>query len=148
MCWAACFLLFSAVALLAASLTAEKWATPLPPEPSWQPLIAADISKQVAQGKTVFVDVTADWCITCKANKVRVLLQQPVYDAIQQPGLVRMQGDWTIPNDAVTAYLQANGRFGVPFNIVYGPGAPQGIALPVIYTSEDVMLAIQQAQGG
>lgn len=142
------FLLISAVVLLTASLTADKWATPLPPEPSWQPLLAADISKQVAQGKTVFVDVTADWCITCKANKVRVLLQQPVYDAIQQPGLVRMQGDWTIPNDAVTAYLQANGRFGVPFNIVYGPGAPQGIALPVIYTSEDVMLAIQQAQGG
>ncbi|NAW67155.1 protein-disulfide reductase DsbD family protein [Photobacterium halotolerans] len=142
------FLLLSAVVLLTASLTAEKWATPLPPEPSWQPLFAADIGKQVAQGKTVFVDVTADWCITCKANKVRVLLQQPVYDAIQQPGLVRMQGDWTIPNDAVTAYLQANGRFGVPFNIVYGPGAPQGIALPVIYTSEDVMLAIQQAQGG
>ncbi|MEI8595852.1 protein-disulfide reductase DsbD family protein [Photobacterium sp. Hal280] len=142
------FLLLSAVVLLTASLTAEKWATPLPPEPSWQPLNVAAISQQVAEGNTVFVDVTADWCITCKANKVRVLLQQPVYDALQQPGLIRMQGDWTIPNDAVTAYLQANGRFGVPFNIVYGPGAPQGIALPVIYTSEDVMLAIQQAQGG
>ncbi|KDM93494.1 cytochrome C biogenesis protein [Photobacterium galatheae] len=142
------FLFGGAAVLLTGSLTAEKWATPLPPELTWQPLSVTEISAQVAKGQTVFVDVTADWCITCKANKIGVLLQQPVYDALQQPGLVRMQGDWTVPNQAVTTYLQANGRFGVPFNIVYGPGAPEGIALPVIYTSDDVMKAIQQAQGG
>ncbi|QUJ66208.1 thioredoxin family protein [Photobacterium sp. GJ3] len=141
------FLLGGAAVLLMGSMTADRWATPLPPELEWQPLSVQAIDQAVAQGNTVFVDVTADWCITCKANKIRVLLQQPVYDALQQPGMVRIRGDWTIPNDTVTSYLQSYGRFGVPFNIVYGPAAPEGIPLPVIYTSEQVMQAIEQAKG-
>ena len=96
----------------------------------------------------MFVDVTADWCITCKANKIGVLLQQPVYDALQQDKIVRMQGDRTVPNPKVSEYLQSYNRFGVPFNIVYGRQAPQGIALPVIYSSNDVMQAIEKASGG
>ena len=58
-----------------------------------------------------------------------------------------MQGDWTHPDSAVSRYLRENGRFGVPFNIVYGPARPQGIPLPVILTEESVMQAIHTAQG-
>lgn len=141
-------LIASAVILLIASLTADYWRTSLPAELTWQPLDTQVIDAEVAAGNTVFVDVTADWCITCKANKVGVLLQQPVYDALQQESLVRMQGDWTVPNTKVSEYLQSYNRFGVPFNIIYGPQAPQGIALPVIYSSDDVMKAIAQASGG
>lgn len=130
-----------------ASLTADYWRSPLPAELSWQPLDTQTIKQQVAIGNTVFVDVTADWCITCKANKIGVLLQQPVYDALQQDKVIRMQGDWTVPNPQVSEYLQSYNRFGVPFNIVYGPQAPQGIALPVIYSSDDVMQALKQASG-
>jgi suppressor for copper-sensitivity B len=101
----------------------------------------------VAQGKTVFVDVTADWCITCKANKIGVILQNPVYEKLQQSDIVLMRGDWTTPSDSVTQYLQSYGRFGVPFNIVYGPEYPQGIPLPVILTSEVVMQSIDMASG-
>ncbi|WP_039949005.1 protein-disulfide reductase DsbD family protein [Vibrio ichthyoenteri] len=131
--------------LLLGSLTADHWATPIVDDLPWQKLQADKIQQLSAQGKTVFVDVTADWCITCKANKIGVILQDPVYSALKHQDMVLMKGNWTTPNDSVTQYLQSNGRYGVPFNIVYGPNAPQGIALPVILTSDQVISAINKA---
>ncbi|WP_263078600.1 protein-disulfide reductase DsbD family protein [Endozoicomonas sp. Mp262] len=135
----------SIAAILLASFITGKSASPLPPELKWQSLNRALIRQSVDQGKTVFVDVTADWCITCKANKAGVILQEPVYSKLQESNMVRMQGDWTKPSETVTAFLQAHGRFGVPFNIVYGPGAPEGIPLPVILTKDAVIEAINNA---
>lgn len=142
------FLLFgTAGSLLLGSVTADQWAKPLPADHAWQPLDTKQIAQAVSQGKTVFVDVTADWCITCKANKIGVLLQDPVYSELGKSNIVLMRGDWTRPSEYVTGYLQSNGRFGVPFNIVYGPSAPQGVPLPVILSSEDVMQAIKTVGG-
>ncbi|MGF1707888.1 protein-disulfide reductase DsbD family protein [Enterovibrio baiacu] len=135
------------VGIATASLTASKWVTPLPTDHNWEKLSSAQISHYVGQGKTVFVDVTADWCITCKANKIGVLLQEPVYSALNGQNIIRMQGDWTSPSDSVTQYLQRHGRYGVPFNIVYGPNAPNGIPLPVILSNDAVLHAIKLAQG-
>ncbi|HIF9057455.1 TPA: protein-disulfide reductase DsbD family protein [Photobacterium damselae] len=138
-------IIVTAIGLIIGSLTADKWAKPLPQDHHWTPLNVEQIKQDVAQGKTVFVDVTADWCITCKANKVGVILQEPVYSALDQENIVLMRGDWTKPSDYVTNFLQSHGRFGVPFNIVYGPAAPNGIELPVILTSEQVLDALKQA---
>ncbi|KAB1505976.1 cytochrome C biogenesis protein [Photobacterium damselae subsp. damselae] len=138
-------IIVTAIGLIIGSLTADKWAKPLPQDHHWTPLNVEQIKQDVAQGKTVFVDVTADWCITCKANKVGVILQEPVYSALDQENIVLMRGDWTKPSDYVTNFLQSHGRFGVPFNIVYGPEAPNGIELPVILTSEQVLDALKQA---
>ncbi|WP_439437937.1 protein-disulfide reductase DsbD family protein [Salinivibrio costicola] len=134
------------LAIVGASLTADRWATPMNSDPDWVALDEAVIAQAVDQGKLVFVDVTADWCITCHANKVGVILQSPVYDAITASNVVAMQGDWTRPSERVTQYLQKYQRYGVPFNIVYGPGAPNGIALPVILTDKAVMSALEQAK--
>ena len=86
--WSALVVLASlslgAAAIAFISLITGKAVSPLPPELEWHPLDQAYISKSVKQGKTVFVDVTADWCITCKANKVGVMLQKPVYSALQK----------------------------------------------------------------
>jgi suppressor for copper-sensitivity B len=142
---------FSIVALggglIVGSVTADSWSTPIVDDLNWQRLDAQSIPALVAEGKTVFVDVTADWCITCKANKIGVVLQNPVYSHLQQANVVTMRGDWTTPSDSVTSYLQSYGRFGVPFNIVYGPNHPEGIALPVILTSESVTQALNAASG-
>ncbi|MGY3572692.1 protein-disulfide reductase DsbD family protein [Vibrio paucivorans] len=132
--------------LIIGSLTADKWSTPIVDDLPWQKLDAEQIPELVAQGKTVFVDVTADWCITCKANKIGVILQNPVYDRLNTGDIVLMRGDWTTPSDSVTKYLQSNDRFGVPFNIVYGPKYPNGIPLPVILNSDVVMDAIKLAE--
>lgn len=131
--------------LILGSVTADHWSTPLPQDLAWKPLSNEAIANSVAQGKTVFVNVTADWCVTCKANKIGVILQDPVYSALQHSNVVPIQGDWTHPDGMVTDYLRANGRFGVPFNIVYGPNAPEGIPLPVILTSDAVTSALKAA---
>lgn len=136
----------SGVGLIAGSMTAEHWRTPIVDDLPWQPLDAKKIPALVAQGKTVFVDVTADWCITCKANKVGVILQDPVYSHLQQADMVLMKGDWTTPSESVTGYLQSNGRYGVPFNIVYGPKVPAGIPLPVILDGDTVVQTINTSR--
>ncbi|PSX11424.1 protein-disulfide reductase DsbD family protein [Photobacterium angustum] len=141
----AVLLLGVAGSLIVGSLTSNHWAKPLADDHHWETLNVDNIAKQVAEGKTVFVDVTAEWCITCKANKVGVLLQEPVYSALSAGNIELMRGDWTKPSDYVTGFLQSHGRFGVPFNIVYGPNAPQGIPLPVILTSDEVLNAIKKA---
>lgn len=141
----AVLLLVVAGSLIVGSLTSNHWAKPLADDHHWETLNVDNIAKQVAEGKTVFVDVTAEWCITCKANKVGVLLQEPVYSALSAGNIELMRGDWTKPSDYVTGFLQSHGRFGVPFNIVYGPNAPQGIPLPVILTSDEVLNAIKKA---
>jgi len=111
----------------------------------WQPLARAEIPRLVAQGKVVFVDVTADWCISCKANKAFVLDRPPVATLLAGADVVRMLADWTRPNDDIADYLASFGRYGIPFNVVYGPGAPQGIALPELLTAEAVRAAFSAA---
>lgn len=133
-------------ALIIGSVTADNWATPIVDDLAWQKLDSKQIPQLVEQGKTVFVDVTAEWCITCKANKIGVILQNPVYNHLQQEDIVLMKGDWTTPSESVTQYLQSNGRFGVPFNIVYGPSYKSGIPLPIILDIDTVVQTLDAAR--
>ena len=114
----------------------------------WPALDLAEIDRRVAAGAVVFVDVTADWCLTCQVNKKLVLDREPVSARLAGPDVVRMRGDWTLPNEDISAYLAGFGRYGIPFNAVYGPGAPQGIALPEILTTDSVLGALDRAAGG
>jgi len=107
----------------------------------WESFDQAEIARLVASGKTVFVDVTADWCITCQVNKKVVLDTQPVASWLDSQNVVAMRADWTRPNQEITNYLASFGRYGIPFNAVYGPDAPQGIALPELLTSDIVVQA-------
>ena len=114
---------------------------------NWTPFEESEIASHVMAGKVVFVDITADWCITCKANKVSVLNRGAVSEALNTPNVVLMQGDWTRPSEVISQFLNKHNRYGVPFNIVYGPGAKEGIALPVLLTRESVLNALRQAAG-
>jgi suppressor for copper-sensitivity B len=69
----------------------------------------------------------------------------PVADRLRSPGVVAMRADWTRPDATVTAYLQSFGRYGVPLDMVYGPAAPDGIALPELRTTEAVIDAFRRA---
>ena len=133
--------------LLVVALIRGPLSTSLPSDLRWQTLDTQAISAAVQEGEVVFVDVTADWCVTCQANKVGVLLQEPVYSALQADDVVRQRGDWTRPDERITDYLQSQGQYGVPFNSVYGPGAPDGIPLPVILRDEAVLDALERARG-
>ena len=94
----------------------------------------------------VFVDITADWCITCKANKAAVLDRGEVAARLGS-SVAALRADWTKPDPGIQAYLASFGRYGIPFNVVYGPGAPAGIPLPEILTEGAVLAAFEQAAG-
>ena len=112
-------------------------------EAGWQIFDAARIARDVAAGEIVFVDVTADWCLTCKANKSLVLNRDPVRAALDR--VTALRADWTRPDAAIAAYLATFDRYGIPFNAVYGPGAPDGIALPEVLTDGAVLAVIEAA---
>jgi suppressor for copper-sensitivity B len=113
----------------------------------WRPFDAASIPGLVRDGRVVFVDVTADWCLTCKVNERLVLDQTAVRQALAAHNLVAMRADWTRPDPAIARYLREFGRYGIPFNAVYGPDLPMGQALPEILTADRVLTALSQAGG-
>ncbi len=115
---------------------------------AWQPLDDGRIAGLVADGEVVFVDVTADWCITCQVNKKLVLEDDEVVANLTAPAVTLMRGDWTLPDDSIAEYLSTFGRYGIPFNAVYGPDAPEGLALPELLSRDAVLKAMRKARGG
>jgi len=113
----------------------------------WVDFDRAEIDRLVAEGRTVLVDVTADWCLTCKANKALVLDRGAVADRLAGD-VVAMRADWTRPDPAITRYLESFGRYGVPFNAVYGPGTPAGRPLPELLSADAVLDALARAGAG
>ncbi|MFT3897842.1 MAG: protein-disulfide reductase DsbD [Thermomonas sp.] len=98
-----------------------------------------------AQGQVVFVDITADWCITCKANEKAVLSREAFRDALQAANATYMVGDYTDVDPAITAYLQRYGAVGIPLYVVYPRGGGEGKVLPTVLTPELVRNALARA---
>lgn len=113
----------------------------------WTKFDESLIKTAVQDGRTVVVDVTADWCLTCKANKRLVFESQEVEDAIFVPNVLRLQADWTHHDETISAYLKKYGRYGIPFNIIYGPAVPDGIILSELPSKGEVMRALAEAAG-
>ena len=114
---------------------------------TWREFDLAAINAEVAKGNTVLVDVTADWCLTCQVNKSLVLNRGQVAEILGAGSVIAMKADWTKPDPAIAAYLKSFRRFGIPFNVVYGPTAPMGVPLPEILTEASVLDAFEQAGG-
>jgi len=98
-------------------------------------------------GQLVFVDVTADWCFTCKVNERLVLDTPEVARAFQDHGVVPMRADWTNRDDRIGAFLAEHGRYGIPFYLLYRPGKDPHVfsELP----SRDALVAtVRQAAAG
>jgi thiol:disulfide interchange protein DsbD len=97
-------------------------------------------------GQAVFVDVTADWCITCIANEQAVLLSDEVTAAFTKHGVAYMVADWTHYSKEIGEFLQKHGRNGIPFYIVYPADMSQEpIILPQILTKSTVLEAVAAA---
>jgi suppressor for copper-sensitivity B len=95
----------------------------------------------------VFVDVTATWCLTCQVNERLVLDTDPVHLRLAAPAVVAMRADWTRRDTRIGDFLKTYGRYGIPFNVVYGPAAPGGVPLPELLTESAVLDALRQASG-
>jgi len=91
----------------------------------------------VAQGKPVFVNMTAAWCITCMVNERTALGTDSVQDAFRAKGITYLKGDWTNQDPEITKILEQNGRSGVPLYLLYANG--QTTVLPQILTPAIVL---------
>ena len=107
----------------------------------WQPYSDAAAAAQLAQGRTVFVDFTAAWCVSCQVNKRLVLTQPDVLADFDKAQVVRMRADWTRRDDEITAALARLGRNGVPVYALLRPGQ-EPLLLPEILTAGLVRSAL------
>lgn len=115
---------------------------------NWVTFTPELLAKMRDDGQTIFVDVTADWCITCNANKAFVLNTDAAKRLFDAQNVILMRADWTYPDGSIANYLASHQRFGIPFNIVYGKAAPDGVILPEILTLnllENAVLAANQS---
>jgi thiol:disulfide interchange protein DsbD len=100
----------------------------------WEPWSAEALSRYQAQGRPVFVDFTAGWCLSCQVNE-RVALNQPsVQQAFQAANVVLLRADWTRHDEGITQALTALGRSGVPAYALYVPGETSPRLLPEVLT--------------
>ena len=109
----------------------------------WQVFDEGKISAWVTDGKTVFVDVTAAWCVNCQFNKAVALDPPSVLAAFSAQNIVAMQADWTNHDPAIGAYLAQYGRAGIPFKW-YSPAYPEGEILPTALSKDIVLKALDR----
>ena len=87
-----------------------------------EPYASSALRAHVDEGRTVFINMTADWCITCKVTEKRLLTTEAVDQLFESYGVIRMTGDWTRYDPLITEYLNAFDRVGVPLYVVNHPG--------------------------
>ena len=133
-----------ALSLIVCALTLA-WALPslherdaVSPEPvvaagsGWQPWSSQAVEQALADGRPVFVDFTAAWCVTCQFNKRGALSDAEVVADFRSRGVVLLRADWTRHDPAISRELARLGRSGVPVYLLLKPGSPQPRLLPEI----------------
>ncbi|MEM8936194.1 MAG: thioredoxin family protein, partial [Pseudomonadota bacterium] len=110
---------------------------------AWSPEKVASLR---AEGKSVFVDFTAAWCITCQFNKRVALNTEATKDAFKDHNVTFLTADWTNRDDVIARELSAHGRSGVPLYLLYGPEGEPSI-LPQVLTEDIVADALASLSG-
>jgi thiol:disulfide interchange protein len=106
----------------------------------WEPYRAERLHQLLAEGKPVFVNFTAAWCISCIANEQLALSRASVQNAFKALGITYLKGDWTNHDPEITRVLAEFGRSGVPLYLYYPPGTTANpVTLPQILTPEIVI---------
>ncbi len=113
----------------------------------WSEFDRSEAEALAEQGKLVFVDVTADWCFTCKVNERLVLETQEVADAFAKHDVVPMRADWTNRNDEIATLLADFGRYSVPFYLLYRPGLDPHL-FPELLRQRQILEVLSQSDSG
>ena len=108
----------------------------------WAPFTPEAVEKQVSAGEVVFVDYTADWCVTCKVNEAQVLESDVVQDAFKEAKAKKFIADWTKRDEVIRASLAKYNRAAVPMYLVYGPAVVEPLRLPELLTKDIVIEAL------
>lgn len=112
----------------------------------WRPFDEAQIAQTLAEGQPVFVDFTADWCITCKVNERTVLARDEVERAFEAHKVVKFKADWTKRDERIRAILARHKKAGVPMYLLYSPARPDAPeVLPEVLTAGLIKAALARA---
>ncbi len=115
-------------------------------EGDWIAFSPERVQAELAQGRSVFIDFTAAWCITCKFNEANVLESAAVKSAFERHGIVKMKADWTNADPVITKTLKQFGRVGVPLYVLYPATRPtQPVILPELLTQTLVINSFESA---
>ena len=118
----------------------ETRAAQLITEDGWYRYTPELIENFAKTGRTVFIDATADWCLTCKANEAAVLNREDFKHAMDSLNVARVKADWTRETPEVTALLKSMGKSGVPAYAIYPSGdASKQIVLPELLTTNAIV---------
>ncbi|MBX2803930.1 MAG: thioredoxin family protein [Myxococcales bacterium] len=110
----------------------------------WQPFSEERVS--ALAGTPVFIDFTADWCLTCKVNERTILETETVRMAMAEAGVVPLKADWTRKDEVITEWLRRYKRAGVPmYLMIPGDSSKDPILLPEVITPSMVLTAIDEA---
>ncbi len=113
---------------------------------TWQPFTIEDLDKNISANKTILLDFTADWCLTCKVNERAVLDSAPVVEQLKALNVVTMKADWTRRDAAISKLLQKFQRSGVPLYVVFPAGRGSSpIVLPEVITPSLVVDKLKEA---
>lgn len=110
----------------------------------WQAWSQIAVAEARAQGRAVFVDFTAAWCVTCQVNKQLVLGRDSMMSHFRDRNIVLLRADWTNQDPAITAALKELGRSGVPVYALYPAHGGAPLLLPELLTESRVREAIDQ----
>lgn len=108
----------------------------------WKSFSLQALENELAEGKTVFVDFTADWCLTCQLNK-RVLHSPAAEKAFEETGVVTMLADWTNRSEEISQTLKKLSRSGVPVYALYSPKKADPVLLPELLTEKALLDALK-----
>lgn len=113
-------------------------------ETIWQPYSTARLMELREAGQAVFVNLTADWCITCLANEKIALNSDTFRAALRDGNITYLKGDWTNRNPEITHLLNNHGRTGVPLYLYYDAVGNAPKILPQLLTETIVLKAFGQ----
>jgi thiol:disulfide interchange protein DsbD len=109
----------------------------------WEAFSPERLSQLREEGKAVFIDFTATWCLTCQVNE-RVAIDHPmIVRLIKEKGIVMMKADWTNYDAVITRALESYGKNSIPVYVIYAPGARAPVFLPEILTPGIVEKALK-----
>jgi suppressor for copper-sensitivity B len=111
----------------------------------WKPFEPEKIPSLLKSGKSVVVNITASWCLTCHINGTYMSTNKAIVSKLGDPNIYLMKGDWTKKDNQISKFLKQYDRSGIPFTIIFTPSQTKGIILPEIVREKNLLEALSHS---